>query len=288
MTTANRATPSLRDRPTLPLEHGDHLTADEFERRWEAMPELKKAELIEGMVYLAADYRGRILDRSILPLENGDRLTRAEFERRWANMPDLKKAELIEGEVFMSPPVSASQHGIPHSDAMFWLGLYRSATPGISIADNSTLRMEGENDAQPDAMLFVLPEHGGRARLDDEGYVRGVPEFIVEIASSSASYDLHIKFELYRRRGVPEYVVWRVKEDVIDWFALRGDSYERVVPRGDGIYQSGVLPGLWLDPAALVTGDLQTLVKVVQQGTASEEHAKFLERLRRANPKNEL
>ena len=219
MTAINRPTPSLRDRPILPLEHGDHLTAEEFERRWEAMPDLKHAELIDGMVYLAADYRGRILDRTILPLENGDHLTRAEFERRWANMPDLKKAELIDGKVFMSPPVSASQHGIPHARLMAWVGAYWAATPGITVADNSTLRMEGENDAQPDAMLFVLPEHGGRARLDDEGYVRGVPEFVVEVASSSASFDLHIKFELYRRRGVPEYVVWRVKEGAIDWFA---------------------------------------------------------------------
>jgi hypothetical protein len=32
-----------------PLEPGDRLTRDEFERRYEAMPELKKAELIEGV-----------------------------------------------------------------------------------------------------------------------------------------------------------------------------------------------------------------------------------------------
>jgi hypothetical protein len=34
-----------------PLEHGDHLSREEFERRYEAMPEVKKAELIEGMVW---------------------------------------------------------------------------------------------------------------------------------------------------------------------------------------------------------------------------------------------
>ncbi len=36
--------------PIHPLEPGDHLTRDEFERRYAAMPELKKAELIEGVV----------------------------------------------------------------------------------------------------------------------------------------------------------------------------------------------------------------------------------------------
>ncbi|MCH9054205.1 MAG: hypothetical protein IIA72_24720, partial [Proteobacteria bacterium] len=33
------------------LKAGDRLTRVEFERRYEAMPHLKKAELIEGVVY---------------------------------------------------------------------------------------------------------------------------------------------------------------------------------------------------------------------------------------------
>ena len=37
-----------------PLENGDHLTRAEFERRYDAMPDLKKAELIEGVVYMAS------------------------------------------------------------------------------------------------------------------------------------------------------------------------------------------------------------------------------------------
>lgn len=45
----------------LPLQNGDHLTREEFERRYEAMPHLKKAELIEGVVYLhsAVKYEDR-------------------------------------------------------------------------------------------------------------------------------------------------------------------------------------------------------------------------------------
>lgn len=38
-------------RPIPPLEDGDCLTRAEFERRYEAMPALKKAELIDGVVY---------------------------------------------------------------------------------------------------------------------------------------------------------------------------------------------------------------------------------------------
>jgi Uma2 family endonuclease len=46
-----------------PLENGDRLMRDEFMRRYEAMPHLKKAELIEGTVFMGAavrlDYHGR-------------------------------------------------------------------------------------------------------------------------------------------------------------------------------------------------------------------------------------
>src|SRR3954465_2919525 len=42
-----------------PLENGDRLTRAEFERRYDAMPELKKAELIEGEVYVGSPVRHR-------------------------------------------------------------------------------------------------------------------------------------------------------------------------------------------------------------------------------------
>jgi hypothetical protein len=42
-----------------PLEGGDHLTRDEFERRYEAQPDIKRAELIEGVVYMPSPVRAR-------------------------------------------------------------------------------------------------------------------------------------------------------------------------------------------------------------------------------------
>jgi Uma2 family endonuclease len=41
----------------------------------------------------------------------------------------------------------------------------------------------------------------------DSDNVEGAPELIVEIAASSASYDLHDKLRVYRRNGVQEYIV---------------------------------------------------------------------------------
>ena len=40
-----------------PLETGDHLSREEFERQYEAMPHIKKAELIDGVVYVASPTR---------------------------------------------------------------------------------------------------------------------------------------------------------------------------------------------------------------------------------------
>jgi hypothetical protein len=215
------------------------------------------------------------------PLQNGDRLTRAEFERRYAAMPHVKKAELIEGVVYMPSPVSEAHSG-PHFDLITWLGFYRMATPGVIGGDNGTLRLDLDNAPQPDAFLRILEAHGGQARLDKEGYVTGAPELVAEVAASNVSLDLHAKLHVYRRNGVREYVVWRVEDRAVDWFVLRQGRYDPLPPTAAGIYQSEVLPGLWLDPAALVGGDLLKVFQVVQRGLASPEHAAFVKRLQKA------
>ena len=46
------AEPTTQPRPVPPLRDGDRLTRDEFERRWDATPDLKRAELIEGVVHM--------------------------------------------------------------------------------------------------------------------------------------------------------------------------------------------------------------------------------------------
>lgn len=52
------------------------------------------------------------------------------------------------------------------------------------------------------------------------------PELIVEIAASSAAYDLHTKLRVYQRSGVQEYLAVQMYEQRVDWFALREGVYE--------------------------------------------------------------
>jgi len=40
-----------------------------------------------------------------------------------------------------------------------------------------------------------------------------------------------------------------------------------------------LLPGLWLDVAALLRGDMATVARVAQEGIASAKHGEFLTRL---------
>jgi Uma2 family endonuclease len=217
----------------------------------------------------------------IPPLENGDRLTRAEFEQRYDAMPELKKAELIEGVVHMPSPVRQRSHGRQHSHLNFWLCAYEGSTPGVEVGDNSTVQLDLENMSQPDSLLFVQPEHGGRVRIGAKGYIEGAPDLVADVASSSASYDLGDKLRAYRRNGAREYLVWRVLDRQIDWFNLRDERYELLDLAADALLRSRVFPGLWLDATALIRGDVNTVLTVVQRGLNSPEHAEFVAQLRR-------
>jgi len=208
-------------------------------------------------------------------LENGDRLDRAEFERRYDAMPALKKAELIRGVVYMPSPVRLRSHGQPHADLIGWLSLYRARTPGTLLADNASIRLSDEDMPQPDALLMIEPERGGRSRLSQDDYVVGAPELVVEIASSSVSLDLHLKKSIYEQFQVQEYLVWRVLEGAIDWFALRDGRFVSLDTEADGVLRSRVFPGLWLNASALLRGDLPTVFDTLERGLAHPEHTAF-------------
>ena len=212
-------------------------------------------------------------------LESGDRLTRQEFERRYDAMPHIKKAELIEGVVYMASPVRYESHAQPHGWVMGWLGVYCAVTPGVQLADNATVRLDPDNEVQPDALLRLEPEQGGRSRISDDDYIEGAPELIVEIAYSSAAYDLHDKLEVYRRNGVREYIVWQTYDNRLDWFKLREGEYLSLTPDESGIVHSEVFPGLSMAVSALLGGDLAKVLSELQKRLETNEHTVFVKRL---------
>ena len=221
-------------------------------------------------------------NENALPLKHGERLTRAEFERRYEAMPYVKKAELIEGVVYMPSPVRIDFHGRPHAQIMAWLGAYWIATPGVDLADNSTVYLDSNNEHQPDALLRIEPAQGGRSRIIEEGYVEGAPELIVEIAGTSADYDLQEKLEVYRRCGVQEYIVWQTQDGRLNWFQLVNEEYVVFTPNAEGVIESQIFPGLRLAVAALLAGDRAKVSSELQAGLQTTIHAVFVEQLAKA------
>ncbi len=213
---------------------------------------------------------------SIPYLENGDSLNSIEFEQRYTAMPHIKKAELIEGIVYMASPLRFESHAKPHGNIMIWLGNYKIVTPGVELADNPTVRLDLENQPQPDAVLIIDPKLGGQTRISEDDYIEGAPELVVEVAASTASIDLQDKKRAYRRNGVQEYIVWRRSDNQLDWFVLDPGEYISLLPDAQGVIRSRKFPGLWLAVEALLEGDMTQLVATLQEGLSSPEHAEFV------------
>lgn len=219
------------------------------------------------------------ISHSMPRMENGDRLNRFDFERRYSQMPHVKKAELVEGVVYMPSPVRIASHAEPHADVITWLGCYRAATPHVALGDNATVRLDLENEPQPDALLRIDEVCGGHSRISADDYVEGAPELIVEVASSTASYDLHDKLRAYQRNGVREYLVWLVGETEFRWHEIVEGVYRRRQPDAEGILESVSFPGLRLDVGALLNGDMRRVLSVLQHGIESDAHQAFIAKL---------
>jgi hypothetical protein len=217
------------------------------------------------------------VEKDVPLLEQGDFLSRDEFLRRWEAMPHVRRAELIRGVVYMPSPLSL-EHGDMDSQVGAWLGVYAASTPGCRPSNNATWLMAEDSSPQPDNTLRILPEYGGRSRVEGP-YAAGVPEFLAEVCLSSVAYDLHQKLDLYQETGVQEYLAVLIREHEIRWHRLAADRYEVVPLPADGVYRSAVFPGLWLDAPALLAGDLARVLAVLNDGIRSPEHQQFAEQL---------
>jgi hypothetical protein len=216
------------------------------------------------------------VEERIMPLAPGDRMTRPEFLSLWDAHPEIKRAELIGGIVYMPSPLSR-EHGVMETRVTTWLGTFVAFTPGAEAGNNTTTLML-DDSPQPDIFLRILPELGGRSGTEGK-YLSGGPELIAEICLSWAAYDLHQKRALYEEVGVPEYVAVLLHEQEVRWHRRGAAGFERLAPGADGVYHSEVFPGLWLDPQALLTGDMARVLTVLQQGLATPEHAALVARL---------
>ena len=205
-------------------------------------------------------------------LHNGDTMTQPEFHRIYEQMGEDFRAELIGGIVYVGSPLKY-RHGRNHLFLGTLITLYSGNTPGTDCGDNTTVVLGDSDEVQPDLVLRVLAECGGQSRIDENDYIRGAPELLIEVAMTSASIDLHFKRKEYARHGVPEYLVLNLREQRLHWFDLRKDRVR--TPDADGVCRIEGFPGLWLHADGVVKRDFQLAMNTLNAGLNSAEHAAF-------------
>jgi Uma2 family endonuclease len=213
-------------------------------------------------------------------VEAGDHLDQATYHERYKAMPPGFRAELIGGVVIVPSPL-LPEHGECHALVMGWLINYSIATPGTRVRDNATAILGPTSEPQPDATLIIDPSYGGQTSIAADGYATGAPELIVEVASSSASIDLHAKRRDYEQAGVVEYVVVVLRQRVVRWFVLQAGAYREATAGAGGIFTSTVFPGLWLDAVALLQLNGSLVMDTLHRGLTMPEHAAFIQQLQR-------
>jgi Uma2 family endonuclease len=234
------------------------------------------AEQISAITTGEAAFVPRTRPRATIELQNGDRMTREEFHRLYEQTPEGFKAELIGGIVYVASPLYPA-HGKPHMHLSAVVAAYEARTPGVDASDNTTILLGSEGEPQPDLYVRILPECGGQSATSDEQCVVGAPELIIEVANTSRAIDLHGKKKDYARYGVREYLVHCVTEQQLHWFDLAAGK--ELGPDAAGIVRVQTFPGLWIDGPALLAHDYSRLMKTLEAGLATPEHAAFVELL---------
>ena len=224
----------------------------------------------------AAPLRAKVSTPALI---HGDTMNADEFLRRYEVVDEDTKAELLDGVVYMFNEFLSTQwHAAPDGLLQTWMGYYAIETPGVQTCPNATIYFGPKDVLQPDGILRLAPEMGGRSVIDKKGMLEGPIEFVAEIGASSAAFDVGEKREAYLKSGVSEYLAWDTKKSAIHWWHNDHGDYVPFDPDANGIIRSRAFPGLWLDTGALLKRDGKALMAALKKGLRSAEHKRFVRR----------
>jgi hypothetical protein len=139
------------------------------------------------------------------PLVPGQRLDQRTFHELYEATTPETRAELIGGIVYLTPPHRAV-HGQILMALTCCLATYHWKTKGVEGAGRVTIKMDDLCEVEPDCGLRIPRELGGRSWVDEDGYVSGIPELLIEIDDYSREIDLGPRKADYERVRVREYV----------------------------------------------------------------------------------
>jgi hypothetical protein len=114
--------------------------------------------------------------KTLPPLVAGERLDQPTFHERYEAMPPETRAELVNGMVYMPSPLSFD-HGEEDINICGGLFHYKADTPGVHSPNNSTVKLDGKGEPQPDCQLFIPAELGGQVSIDARGHIPAPPNW---------------------------------------------------------------------------------------------------------------
>lgn len=179
-----------------------------------------------------------------LPLRDAERHTYADY----LSWQEDVRYELIDGRAYLMAPAPSLEHQDVAGEIYFQLRRALEGKPCRPFIAPVDVRLPKANEldeqidtvVQPD-VLVVCDE----SKLDRRG-VRGAPDFVVEVLSSStASHDHVLKRRVYERAGVREYwLVHPIDRMVTIYRLLDGEYGKPDVQELSGETAVGVLEGV--------------------------------------------
>lgn len=130
-----------------------------------------------------------------------------------------------------------------------------------------------QSGREPD-VLFVAETHRDRLRPT---YLDGAADLVIEILSpESIGRDRGDKFYEYERACIPEYWLVDPETQRAEFYQLDAQGRYQLAPLdANGIYQSSVLPGFWLEVAWLWLDPLPSVERTLLE-VAGEPYARYL------------
>ena len=177
--------------------------------------------------------------RSMADLQTRPRKTVEDFMK----LPEGSLAELIDGEIFMSATPFIPHQRVVQNVTVEIRAFAKPRNLGEVILSPMDVHLPSGDIVEPD-VIFVRREN--LAIIQD--WVRGVPDLLVEVLSTShPERDLIVKRELYARNGVAEYWIVDPDDRSVQILKLVGDRYQPAGYRkGAQVVATDLLPGFVL------------------------------------------
>jgi Uma2 family endonuclease len=175
-----------------------------------------------------------------------------------------RHVEWVHGKVVPMAPIADE-----HADLTGWLAaLLRIWVEGraLGVVRTEPVNMKTGPDLPGRSPDILYLSNANMARKK-KTFIDGPADLTIEVISpDSRDRDRKEKFHEYEQGGVSEYWVIDPERRQVDFYQRGGNGiYVSAMPSLEGIYQSSVLPGLWLKVDWLWQKPLPSVISVLQE-----------------------